>query len=417
MYKKPISNVKAAIANMTMEWGALLGLSPIDSILETWLRAKATASAVLGDSVATNQFSHQITDQLIQDQLTAGLGTPYAKSLLSLDIVPVLFWAKLCQDCDASPQVGSQEYQDQQGISSQLHRRESIRLRKQHQEYPRLLCLNKQQKGLRIGKFFLTLEPIRFLLAAAFVLVWGRMGSTNAKSYLGSPEVVAASALQGKIDGPGRYQKPEGVEKPMVGEGTGQFEQDKARSIEDALEKVISEANGMDLGAEQIEASVETSEGEETLTDILPSFPEKKQDNITVEKMAEVVMENFDPNFSDIAKAGDVLVGGYNFGCGSSREQAATAILAKKIPLVVSGSFGNTFSRNGINNALMLVEVARLVQRLRETFKTVEGEEKVLTRRTGWKFLWDLRSKVTVTEGKGGQTWSQKVGELPPNVH
>lgn len=124
-------------------------------------------------------------------------------------------------------------------------------------------------------------------------------------------------------------------------------------------------------------------------------------------------MENYDTAFRNTAQAGDILVSGFNFGCGSSREQAATAILAKKIPLVVAGSFGNIFSRNSINNALMGVEVPRLVQRLRESFK--DGE-KMLTRRTGWKLVWDVRrSKVTVTE-KGGESWSQKVGELPPNV-
>lgn len=48
-------------------------------------------------------------------------------------------------------------------------------------------------------------------------------------------------------------------------------------------------------------------------------------------------MENFDPQFSKIARAGDILVSGSSFGCGSSREQAATAILAKGIPLVVAG--------------------------------------------------------------------------------
>jgi homoaconitate hydratase len=93
----------------------------------------------------------------------------------------------------------------------------------------------------------------------------------------------------------------------------------------------------------------------------------------------------------------------------------------------------------------MGVEVPRLVQRLREHFSSVDvkektdvkepaenkdsldspppaqqatpTEEKVLTRRTGWKFVWDVRrSKVIITEGKGGETWSQKVGELPPNV-
>lgn len=62
----------------------------------------------------------------------------------------------------------------------------------------------------------------------------------------------------------------------------------------------------------------------------------------------------------------------------------------------------------------MGLELPRLVERLRKTFG---GEDKKLTRRTGWKLVWDLRrSKVTVTEGEGGETWSEKVGELPPNV-
>lgn len=267
------------------------------------------------------------------------------------------------------------------------------------------------------------------------------MGSTDAKAYLASPEVVAASALQGKIAGPGWYQKPEGVEKVIIGEGLGNHEQDKAISIEEALEKIIAQADELILGAEGGVEAAGGADAEETLTEILPGFPEKVegeivfcdadnintdgiypgkytyQDNLSVEKMAEVCMENYDKSFGQVAKAGDILVAGFNFGCGSSREQAATAILAKKIPLVVSGSFGNIFSRNSINNALMGVEVPKLVQRLRETFKSDSEESKVLTRRTGWKFLWDVRrSKVTITEGQGGQTWSQKVGELPPNV-
>lgn len=96
-------------------------------------------------------------------------------------------------------------------------------------------------------------------------------------------------------------------------------------------------------------------------------------------------------------------------------QQAATSILAKKIPLVVAGSFGNIFSRNSVNNALMGIELPRLIQRLRETFKSEDGK-KLLTRRTGWKLKWDVRrSRVTITE-ESGETWSEKVGELPPNV-
>jgi len=298
------------------------------------------------------------------------------------------------------------------------------------------------------------------------------MGSPDAKAYLASPEVVAASALSGKISGPGWYEKPIGVEKVVLGEGNGNVEEDKAMSIEEALNKLILQADSIIESAEEKllgTSKAEEESGDEQLTAILPGFPEKVegeivfcdadnintdgiypgkytyQDNVSVEKMAEVCMENYDPSFGSIAREGDILVSGFNFGCGSSREQAATAILAKKIPLVVSGSFGNIFARNSINNALMGVEVPRLVQRLREHFTSQKVEtdkavkeptqntdsldspppsqqaspmdEKVLTRRTGWKFVWDVkRSKVIITEGEGGETWSQKVGELPPNV-
>lgn len=270
----------------------------------------------------------------------------------------------------------------------------------------------------------------------------GRMGSTEAKAYLASPEVVAASAMLGKIAGPGWYQKPEGVKKVIIGEGSGDQEADKALSIDEALEKIIAEADGLIAQSQKGTPGAgaeEASAGDETLTEILPGFPENiegeivfcdadnintdgiypgkytYQDNLSVEKMAEVCMENYDPAFRTTAKAGDILVSGFNFGCGSLREQAATAILAKNIPLVIAGSFGNIFSQNSINNALMAVEVPKLVQRLRETFGG-EGN-KVLTRRTGWKLVWDVgRSKVVVTKGEGGETWSVKVGELPPNV-
>jgi homoaconitate hydratase len=57
------------------------------------------------------------------------------------------------------------------------------------------------------------------------------MGSTLAKAYLASPEVVAASALKGEIAGPGWYQKPEGVEKVIIGEGNGDAEADRARAL------------------------------------------------------------------------------------------------------------------------------------------------------------------------------------------
>jgi homoaconitate hydratase len=74
-------------------------------------------------------------------------------------------------------------------------------------------------------------------------------------------------------------------------------------------------------------------------------------------------------------------------------------------------TIGNT---SGINNALLQIEIPKLVERLREAYK--DNAEKPLTRRTGWKLLWDVRrSKVTITE-QDGASWEQKVSEIPPNV-
>lgn len=481
---------RLTIANMTTEWGALSGLFPIDSVLQSWLRAKATTSAMLRPELGDQaRFTHAKIDELINNPLTADPGATYAKELyLNLSTLsPFVAGPNSVKVATPVKDLEAQKIKlDKAYLVSCTNSRASdiaaaarvFREAAKDGVIPKIAdgvkfyiaaaSLLEQQAAEETGDWQVLLEagaeplpsgcgpciglgtgllePGEVGISASNRNFKGRMGSTEAKAYLASPEVVAASALKGYIAGPGWYQKPEGVEKVIVGEGSGNFAQDKARSIEDALDKLVSQADNIIANAEKdlfggASDAAAAAEEEETLTEILPGFPEKiegeivfcdadnintdgiypgkytYQDNVPPEKMAEVCMENYDKAFREIARPGDILVAGFNFGCGSSREQAATAILAKKIPLVVAGSFGNIFSRNSINNALMGVEVPRLVKRLRETFKTKDGEEKVLTRRTGWKLTWDVRrSKVIVTEGEGGQTWSQKVGELPPNV-
>ncbi|MEW6222221.1 MAG: 3-isopropylmalate dehydratase small subunit [Candidatus Hadarchaeota archaeon] len=63
-------------------------------------------------------------------------------------------------------------------------------------------------------------------------------------------------------------------------------------------------------------------------------------------------MENIDPDFVKKVEKGDVIVGGKNFGCGSSREQAPIALKAAGVSAVVAESFARIFYRNSINQGL-----------------------------------------------------------------
>jgi homoaconitate hydratase len=72
-------------------------------------------------------------------------------------------------------------------------------------------------------------------------------------------------------------------------------------------------------------------------------------------------------------------VSGFNFGTGSSREQAVTCLKAKGIPMVIAASFSQTYLRNAYNNGFLCVEVPKLVKRLREQFaKEIAAKEKTI---------------------------------------
>jgi 3-isopropylmalate/(R)-2-methylmalate dehydratase small subunit len=76
-------------------------------------------------------------------------------------------------------------------------------------------------------------------------------------------------------------------------------------------------------------------------------------------------MEPMAPDFHKKVAKGDFIVGGSNFGCGSSREHAPIAILALGIPLVIARSFARIFYRNSFNKGLALLE-ADIVDRVKD---------------------------------------------------
>jgi len=79
---------------------------------------------------------------------------------------------------------------------------------------------------------------------------------------------------------------------------------------------------------------------------------------MTPAEMAEHALEDLDPTFAKGVKPGDIIVAGANFGCGSSREQAATCIKASGVAAVIAVSFSRLFFRNAINEGLPVVELA-----------------------------------------------------------
>ena len=75
-----------------------------------------------------------------------------------------------------------------------------------------------------------------------------------------------------------------------------------------------------------------------------------------LEEMKEHTFESLDPDFPKKVKPGDFVVGGENFGCGSSREQAPSVLKALGVKAVIAKSFARIFYRNAINIGLPIVE-------------------------------------------------------------
>ena len=81
--------------------------------------------------------------------------------------------------------------------------------------------------------------------------------------------------------------------------------------------------------------------------------------------LAAHCMEDIDPQFSSTVEAGDIIVGGANFGCGSSREHAPLAIKASGVKCVIAASFARIFYRNAINIGFPIMECPEAVAEIK----------------------------------------------------
>ena len=94
--------------------------------------------------------------------------------------------------------------------------------------------------------------------------------------------------------------------------------------------------------------------GDNVDTDVI--IPARYLNTADHKELASHCMEDIDRDFVGKMKAGDIIVGGNNFGCGSSREHAPIAIKAAGVSCVIAKSFARIFYRNSINIGLPILE-------------------------------------------------------------
>lgn len=94
--------------------------------------------------------------------------------------------------------------------------------------------------------------------------------------------------------------------------------------------------------------------GDNIDTDVI--IPARYLNAYSPEELASHCMEDIDKDFVNKVNKGDIMVGGANFGCGSSREHAPIAIKASGISCVIAESFARIFFRNAINIGLPILE-------------------------------------------------------------
>lgn len=436
---------RLTIANMTTEWGALSGLFPVDNVLINWYKNR-----LLVLPQPHPRVNAETVEAFQKAQIHADVDAKYAKKL-TLDLSTV------------SPIVSGPNSVKVSTSLAELSAK-NIPIQKAYL----VSCTNSRlsdiEAAAKVIKGRKVADGVEFYVGAASSVVqkdaekngaWktlleagaiplpagcgpciglgagllkdgevgisatnrnfkGRMGSRDALAYLASPEVVAASAVLGKIGFPEEIDGKAPANAGGIKHSIEYPAADASAAPAEVSAPETSSGSILEGFPEVIEGELVLCDADNINTDAIYPGKYTYEDDVPKEKMAQVCMENYDPDFGSKTHAGDVIISGFNFGTGSSREQAATCILARGIQLVVAGSFGNIFSRNSINNALLTLEIPALINMLREKY----GENKDVTQRTGWFIKWDVKSStVTVTDGQNGPVvLTQKVGELGKNL-
>ncbi|MBR3006668.1 MAG: 3-isopropylmalate dehydratase small subunit, partial [Erysipelotrichaceae bacterium] len=124
--------------------------------------------------------------------------------------------------------------------------------------------------------------------------------------------------------------------------------------------------------------------GDNVDTDVI--IPARYLNTSDRKELASHCMEDLDTSFVGRVKAGDIMVAGQNFGCGSSREHAPIAIKESGISIVIAKSFARIFYRNAINIGLGIVECPEAAAEISEGDEVVaDMDAGVITNKTTGK--------------------------------
>ncbi|MFQ6607045.1 MAG: homoaconitase [Fidelibacterota bacterium] len=422
---------RLTIANMSTEWGALAGVFPVDAVTLKWLRTRITFIGKRGltgmlagkDTKNTHpRLNEDHLEELVANIIKPDQGAFYAAEI-TLDLTtirphcagpdnvktisPVVemgnkgvkidkAYLVSCVNSRVSDLAEAAEVVRGKKVNAQVDfyiaaaSSEVLAESKRRGDWQTLLDAGATPLpsgcGPCIGLGIGLLEDGEVGISATNRNFKGRMGSRHAMVYLASPAVVAASAISGEITAPVEYE---------VVTVKGTYRKNERSPVESPQIGIL---NGF---PEKLIGQLIFCPQDNLNTDGI--FPGKYTyiDDFPPEAMARVVMKNYDPSFGDLVQKGDILVGGYNFGTGSSREQAATALKYCGIQGVIAGSFSQTYARNALNNGFMLLQSPELVDELKRRLG-----DKVSTIRPGLELIVDF---VVAKVQLGGQEFSSSI--------
>ncbi len=392
---------RLTIANMTTEWGALAGWFPVDEVTvrfmeerRVWLNLGGVTDRITEDDIESWRKNPPRSDpdavfaaeiNLDLSQVTPHVSGPHSlqvmTSLAEMDQKKMAIHKAYLVSCTNS-RLGDLEQAAAAAEGGQVAQGVEFYVAAASQPiedaatasgaWQKLLDAGAKPLppgcGPCIGLGVGLLEEGEVGISATNRNFRGRMGSREAEAYLASPAVVTASALAGYITGPKSMDLTAGVPDKSFRE----FGPAKSEAAD------VEILDGFPAG---LTGRVVFLPTDNLNTDGIYSKDWTYREDVTREKMAEVVMENYDPAFAGMVAEGDILVSCFNFGTGSSREQAATALQAAGIKLVIAGSYSQTYLRNAINNGFICVECPELSDAMKAHFgdqadqKTIIGED------------------------------------------